>query len=482
MAHPTQQVVIVHLSDIHFGSGHRFDPLEAEGGGPGVAAGRTTLLESLLKDLDLPDPECPVLICLTGDLTTINSDQEYRRAEELVHGLATNPVLGRVRGIESIFAIPGNHDVDYTPGLDMRARLRNWMDFENRVWGTNVRPEKPFDGVLVHDLVDSKGVIVVRVNSAAYVERATKEEKRGVVDEAQLEALDQQLRHIPKTRRESAIRIALVHHHPILIPQLAEPGRGYDAIQNSGQLLTLLRRHGVHVVLHGHKHDPHIFAEDSRPGFAQAYRQPMIVAAGGSAGSRELPPPNRRNSYNLVWVKWHPDAQQTRVSIETRALITHSPENDLLPSKRWHWESLLRDDRHFVGGRNSPKNGGTPSRWNAAQFEGEEIVRKGEYGRLRLNFPVVEVRPSLIPDQAYEAVLWIEPHPGRTPSQIPKEVTWCAGPKFGTVVVQREEDERFCVRFDYWGGFLAQARIAFEDGEVEFAHIYARLPTGYENG
>ncbi len=46
-----------------------------------------------------------------------------------------------------------------------------------------------------------------------------------------------------------------------------EPEGGYDAVHNSGKLLTILRRHGFHVILHGHKHDPYVFTEDSRSAF-----------------------------------------------------------------------------------------------------------------------------------------------------------------------------------------------------------------------
>jgi 3',5'-cyclic AMP phosphodiesterase CpdA len=473
----TRQAVLIHISDVHFGSKHTFDPPQAVGGGSAPAAGRPSLLELLLKDLDRPDPGCPVLICVTGDLTTINSQAEYRRAETFVQGLAGGQVFGQVRGTNSIFVIPGNHDVDFE-GDDFRQRLTNWFDFENRLYGTQVRPEEPYKGVCVHDLIDSAGVVVVRVNSAAYVRRGSPEETRGSVDEEQLGVIEEQLMAIPAERLESAIRIALVHHHPILIPQLAEPGRGYDAIQNAGLLLSLLRKHEFHLVLHGHKHDPYIFSEDSRPGFARGYRNPMVVAAGGSAGSSELPTPNRRNCYNLIQVKWHPSACQTRVVIETRSLVTHVDGHPLL-GKNWHWETLLQEDRHFLGGRSVPRNGGEPEPYDAERYTEDEQVRKNEYSRLRGNLPVAEVRPSLIPGQAYEAVLWIQPHWALKPHEIPDEVTWSAGPLFETVTIPRKDDEHFCVRFDYWGGFLAQARLSFADGSVEHAHVYARLPTTY---
>jgi hypothetical protein len=147
--------------------------------------------------------------------------------------------------------------------------------------------------------------------------------------------------------------------------------------------------------------------------------------------------------------------------------------------KNWHWETLLQEDRHFLGGRPVPINGGEPESYDPERYAEGERVRKNEYARLRGNMPVAEVRPSLIPGQAYEAILWIHPHWKRQKTDIPVEVTWCAGPKFETVTVPCQDDELFCVRFDYWGGFLAQARLSFADGSVEHAHVYARMPTTY---
>jgi hypothetical protein len=84
------------------------------------------------------------------------------------------------------------------------------------------------------------------------------------------------------------------------------------------------------------------------------------------------------------------------------------------------------------------------------------------------------VRPSLRPDQGYEAIVWICEHKD---AQRPKSVTWSAGPKFSTITrVNRDVDVRFCATFDYWGPMLIQAAITFNDDTVQHAFIYARIP------
>jgi hypothetical protein len=60
-------------------------------------------------------------------------------------------------------------------------------------------------------------------------------------------------------------------------------------------------------------------------------------------------------------------------------------------------------------------------------------------------------------------------------------VTWSAGkpPAFPVVLeVVPDEAGAFPASFAYWGPMLIQARLHFEDGRVEAATIYARVPSG----
>ena len=92
--------------------------------------------------------------------------------------------------------------------------------------------------------------------------------------------------------------------------------------------------------------------------------------------------------------------------------------------------------------------------------------------------PVVEVMPSLVAGQAYEARVWIVPHQ-RHLENVPKRVRWSCGPKFDTVQLSREVDEHFCAVFSYWGPMLVQAELEFQDGTTSCVYVYARLPIDY---
>ncbi len=476
-------MVIVHLSDVHFGEKHRFRPPRTAAGDEPDEGAFPSLLDKVGEDLAGADPGCPVCVCITGDIAQTGSLDEYQEAETFIDGLAKLRILGKVRGLKSIYMVPGNHDVKFDSG-DVGVRWQQWTEFYNRVYGAGVKREKPWDFVQLHDGIGDFGALFLCLNSAIFVEKDKPDEDRGRLDVRQLEKVEKALEEFDANKADSAIRIALIHHHPVLIPALSEPGRGYDAVHNSGKLLTILRRYGFHVVLHGHKHNPHTFTEDARAAYQDLPDQPILIAAGGSVGSTSLPClPRCFNCYNRITIKWHPSGQQVRIRCETRGLsIFNDDGTERLPT-RWVWESLRVDDRHFFGSDHVPY----PKEFSERQFGNNvdkelEQERIGVYEQTRGNLPVVEVLPSLIPGQAYEAVLWIVGHPYEEPKpekDIPVEVTWAAGPKFEVVAVKRETDPTFCARLTYWGPMLVQARLKFPDGYEARAHVYARMPRLY---
>ena len=475
-----RQLQIIHLSDLHFGNDHRFNaPVTTSGDRP-TRKDYPTLLAKLSEDLQTPDVD-NLLICVTGDFAHTADYTEFKAAEAFLQGLAAMSVHGKVRGTRAIYVTPGNHDVNYTKA-DIGERWQQYTAFANRLYGIRVPDAEPIEHVRLDDRFDELGAAVLCLNSSIYVQRDTPNEKRGEVDVAQLKRVEDLLKAFSKRRdSEQAIKIALIHHHPVLIPALAEPGRGYDAVENSGALLSLLRRFGFHLILHGHKHNPFIFAEDGESAWG-ASDQPIVIAAGGSVSSMSLPEQykERSNCYNRIIVKWHPAAKQTRISIETRGLSIFDETGKEDFPQNWKWRTLKTVDKQFYANRCMPAPKVDETRpFDPEALKASEVLRGGEYARARGNMPVVEVLPSLVDGQAYEARAWIVPHPSAAfPRELPARVTWSAGRMHPTVTVQAQQDERFCVSFHYWDSMLLQARMEFKGktrGEA-CVHVYARLP------
>jgi 3',5'-cyclic AMP phosphodiesterase CpdA len=474
----TRQLHIIHISDLHFGDDHRFlTPPTVTGDKPN-RPGFPTLLAKLREDFADPVSVDNLIVCLTGDFATNPSNFiEFSRAEAFVKGLAAEEIHGRVRDLKNIYLVPGNHDVSFdkpTPG----ERWDRYINFVNRVEARNLDRDDPLQTVMLHNRIADLGALILCLNSAVYVEKGGPNEQRGEVDQKQLEKIDQLLEQVPRADLESSIRVALIHHHPVLIPALAEPGRGYDAVENSGVLLRTLRSYGFHIILHGHKHNPYVFTEDSQSAWTGTSR-PIVIVAGGSAGSTGIPEgfETRCNCYNRISIKWHPAAGQSRIAVETRGLSVFHEGVEALPHK-WKWRKLREYDRPFFSAQCIPK-AKTPvsTQFEEAGLDAQEKNRIGEYTSSRGNMAVVEVLPSLVPGQAYEARVWIVGHASpKFPRQCPVRVMWSAGRNFPVHEIAGETDRWFAAAFHYWGPMLIQARLIFEDGSDKLLHVYARLP------
>jgi 3',5'-cyclic AMP phosphodiesterase CpdA len=471
----TRQLHIIHLTDLHFGNDHRFMAPAPVSGGPVHRPGYPSLLDKLTEDFKDPSEITNLIICLTGDFVTdAGNEVEFERAEQFVRGLAEADIHGSVRGMDNIFVVPGNHDVGYDrPTLGQR--WAPYSQFLSRIRKQYVDRDNPLGMVEVHRR-DDLGAIILCLNSEIYIQNDKDNRYRGEIDTAQLTKVDELLADIP----DEYIKIALIHHHPILIPDLAEPGRNYDAVLNSGALLRILRDKGFHAVLHGHKHNPFVFSEDSQSAWTGGTRQPIVVVAGGSVGSRGTPESYlyRGNCYNRITIKWHPAAHQSRVNIETRGLkIFNEAGEEIDIPRKWTWEKLREYDMPFFAVECRPKAcKGVETAVDTTLRDEMNRVRVQEYGRLRGNMLVVDVLPSLVSGQAYEARLWIVGHSITVERELPIQVIWTPGKGSPVKLVTARESKWFAVSYEYWAPMLVQAQLRFADGITEDAHIYARLP------
>lgn len=484
-----RQIRILHVSDVHFGRHHRCrpeDPTHSRAGYPSI-------FELIAKDLSGPvfdhpawkpgsekSPN-PLLVMLTGDLTETAAPEEFKAAHAFLSQFDGAKILGTALSRRDVFVVPGNHDVTYDAD-EPETRLAPYANFYTKLFSgvrPGIAPDQAKNLTQVH-VDQERGTMVAEINSAYYVKKGTADAQRGNVDMESISRLHTALSSIPITERNRMVRIAIMHHHPVLVPDLVEPGRGYDAVANSSHLLKLLREFGFQLVLHGHKHYPHVFSYDSDSPWHETIPPSMLVAAGGSSSSRELPPGGRRcNSYNLISMKWHPEASQARIRFVTRGLIAEDGGAETAPHL-WKWVTLREVDRRLYPLRDPP----SPARPVLTEsFPKEaEAERKAEYQKTRLNMVVSDVLPSLVPGQAYEVRAWIVPHaevdgtpkPGWEP---PTRVVWSAGEAFGRrQECRREDDARFCCGFNYWGPMLVQAEMFFADGRVARAYTYARIP------
>ncbi|HEY3551297.1 MAG TPA: metallophosphoesterase, partial [Gaiellaceae bacterium] len=152
---------LLHVSDLHVGT---HEEREVEQG-----------LARLVERLE------PQLVVASGDLAHRGRRVQLERAAELLRSLGP-PVL----------AVPGNHDLPYTP-----ARLvRPWAEFE-RIWETT------------EPTASSPGLHVIGLNSARPFRQ-----QGGALSGAQLRRAAERL----AAAEEGALRVDVLHHHLIGAP------------------------------------------------------------------------------------------------------------------------------------------------------------------------------------------------------------------------------------------------------------------------
>jgi len=334
---------------------------------------------------------------------------------------------------------------------------------------------------LMHDFGSTHGAVVLALNTVNFVKKDDPDVNRGRLSQDGLKQMKSELDrvHLPP----DAVKVAVLHHHPILIPDLVEAGRDYDAVVDGGAILKALRERGFHLVLHGHKHLPFQFSEDSRAAYGTSNsreQRPILVVCGGSVGSNELPTAmaTPSNFYNAIRVKWLATSDECRLLVSPRRLVRFRNHMQLQPYE-WYWREGSDDDRTYHSPPHTSTGlNGTRSEVGFTESGTSDEPRRSEYQRTRGIFPVVRIRPSLLSGQAHEATVWCEHHISRDRSVAPDpptSVEWSAGPSHNVIRVCDDPTHRYEAEFSYFGPMLVRAHISFSDGEEIDQYIYVRL-------
>jgi 3',5'-cyclic AMP phosphodiesterase CpdA len=181
---------------------------------------RREVLDALVADIRAKRPDH---IAVTGDLVNLALEAEF--APSLIW-------LESIGAPDRVTVIPGNHD----------AYVRSTQHRFVQAWGDYLRgDDAPGGGVSFPSLRRRGPLALIGTSSAVPTPpfMAT-----GWLGRSQLDALERMLAALAA---EQAFRVLLIHH----------PLRSNSRIKrltDSAALLSLLQRHGVELVLHGHDH------------------------------------------------------------------------------------------------------------------------------------------------------------------------------------------------------------------------------------
>lgn len=224
---------LAHLSDLHLLSlaGARFLDFANKRwiGGLNLLANRgrhyrTEIFEAMIEDLNRQKVDH---ILVTGDVTNLALDEEFRFARELFDRLQYTP--------EQITVLPGNHDAYVAAGAE----------FFQKHFAPFFTSDAEFGRSEPWPLLRRRGsVVIVGLSTSLQTPWFT---AYGVIGDEQLRSLDEIL---GSDALDDCFRLLAIHHPPA--GHKAESRiRGLRDRQALGDVLE---RQGVELVLHGHEH------------------------------------------------------------------------------------------------------------------------------------------------------------------------------------------------------------------------------------
>lgn len=347
--------VIIHLSDIHFGS--RIDPNGKRAWTHRFYDGEysRTLSDHLITEFSSPrrhftQEHQRFYLVVSGDLTYTASTEEFRQAQQFLEDVCAGLDIPK----ERVIIAPGNHDVNWDAGrVNVANRFDNYVVFLSDFYGDNLfrelyptiqwdlrintkRPD-PSELVMLRAFSDAR-LVFAALNSCVY---ETDQNHYGFIG-------GKQLRHIEalvdqQTAPRDSVRVAVFHHHLHPFPEVIDSRKqdeiwmDLSTIRDAGLVERWLERLGFDLVLHGHKHKSQLrqtMLLDVGNRIREADQ--MIICGAGSCGveSHALEH-NRPNHYEVIEVLRVPRATHSDfIRVEWRELALSS-EADWVTPDSW---------------------------------------------------------------------------------------------------------------------------------------------------
>ena len=232
-------------------------------------------LLNLIKENDL---RANVVLC-AGDITNKISILGFTYAIQVIKEIQY------AMKAKQLFFTLGNHDV--------ASRSEHGDPFNI---AKSIHPKFPFAGKSDNDQYWRDGFCLKRSGkmadflllNTAYDHYKEQDAIRGTFPDRQIERLDKYLYN----KKKNNIRIALMHHHPVLHSFVDFEEQ--DVLSNGDKILGLLSQHHFSFVIHGHRHQSRIKRIETKYGYLHVF-----CAGSFSAYLNELWT-NTRNVFHLL--------------------------------------------------------------------------------------------------------------------------------------------------------------------------------------
>jgi 3',5'-cyclic AMP phosphodiesterase CpdA len=300
-------VVVVHMSDLHVGSDFGFS-IRIDG--QLLNDGQADLADLIRRDLErLKLANRIDALVISGDLSCVGSMDEFRAARAFLLGLLGQLNLDRSR----LIFIAGNHDVEWKknslntqlePRVGSLSNFRTTLELfdKNEELGCQIITIPSRSGKRIVQLVglDSNYVEGPAAAGVGYVGRTT------------LDAATSGLAAHIRNGRDAAggeqeVATWLIVHHHILPVTSADVSAAREkrvsVMGNASGILSWMSSNEVELVLHGHEHQPSVTWMHRWVGHGQRLTfRPLTVLGAGSCGARpdRLGPIGRNHYFVLI--------------------------------------------------------------------------------------------------------------------------------------------------------------------------------------
>ena len=310
-------IVIVQLSDLHFGPKHdlRID----WGGGKTSNSHRPYLQDLIVNDLrDLGIHERVDALLINGDLTESGLPQEFRQARKCLEQIVA--ALG-VDG-NSLLVIGGNHDVTWVENEkgEWTAERIEFSEFLKDLRKNDLALDS--ECILITSRCRTRGLQIVGLDSNAV--EGPEAAGIGFVSHNSLTQAAKQQEKLAAKNDFEFDKWIMVHHHvlPVTSALASEAAkRKVSVLANAPSVLHHARQWGVSAILHGHQHQPFISFLRSWPTSDKRISTPIAVIGAGSAAVGPLERgPAGRNHYFIL------QSKKDEIVVHSRMMGEHGEE------------------------------------------------------------------------------------------------------------------------------------------------------------
>lgn len=254
--------ILIHISDLHFGANRIYYDKKYGSWYRKYKRHKIALikenpafkrdLSSLIKKVKKCFGGKIRKIILTGDLTCWGDKESFSHVKSYTGD--TNNGLGF--NLSDVIVVPGNHDVlkgrfsfnsIFRRNLRREIVLANFRDYFNN-WQPNIE---------YFDLRAGKK------GSICYFDSTRKDKitrlntiSGGGIREEQLRDMKDKIEE-GGSQFYNSFKIAVLHHHPLPIPEGSTGLKGYYLmLENGPRFVNFLQENGFNMILHGHEHVP----------------------------------------------------------------------------------------------------------------------------------------------------------------------------------------------------------------------------------